>query len=52
MKRQLETYGLEAVSMHAQTGQIREMIPYAKALGMKFMGIGIHVGQFVSIIGK
>ena len=23
MKRQLETYGLEAVSMHAQTGQIR-----------------------------
>ncbi|MCR1840397.1 sugar phosphate isomerase/epimerase family protein [Murimonas intestini] len=43
MKRQLETYGLEAVSMHAQTGQIREMIPYAKALGMKFMGIGMEV---------
>jgi sugar phosphate isomerase/epimerase len=38
----LKKYGLEAVSLHASTDRIEEMIPFAETLGMRFMGIGMH----------
>lgn len=42
MKGLLEEYGLTPVSMHVGTEQILEKLPYAKALGMKFIGIGMQ----------
>lgn len=42
MKKLLESKGLEAVSLHTNADNIEQMIPYAKALGMKYMGIGMH----------
>lgn len=41
MKQYLDKYGLEAISLHADTDKIISMIPYAKALGLKFIGIGM-----------
>lgn len=41
MKSYLEEYHLEAVSMHTDTDNVLAMIPYAKGLGMKFIGIGM-----------
>jgi sugar phosphate isomerase/epimerase len=38
----LKKYGLEAISLHTSTDKIEEMIPFAEALGMRFMGIGMH----------
>jgi sugar phosphate isomerase/epimerase len=38
----LMKYGLEAVSLHASTDMIEDMIPLAETLGMRFMGIGMH----------
>lgn len=42
MKNYLQTYGLEAISMHTNTGSVIDMIPYAKALSMNFIGIGME----------
>lgn len=42
MKDLLAKYHLEPVSMHVNTDQIMEKLPYAKALGMKFIGIGMQ----------
>ncbi|MCF0228824.1 MAG: TIM barrel protein, partial [Parasporobacterium sp.] len=41
MKIILTILKLEAVSLHAETENIESMIPYAKTLGMKFIGIGM-----------
>ena len=41
MKKYLEEYHLEAISLHADTDQIVSMIPYAKTLGLQFIGIGM-----------
>jgi sugar phosphate isomerase/epimerase len=38
----LRKYGLEAISLHAGTDSIVGMLPLAKALGLRFMGIGMH----------
>lgn len=42
MKALLEDKQLDAVSLHTEAGKIIEMIPYAKALGMRYIGIGSH----------
>ena len=42
LKGLLEEYRLDAVSMHVNADQVLERMPYAKALGMKFIGIGMH----------
>jgi sugar phosphate isomerase/epimerase len=38
----LKKNGLEAISLHASTDMIEGMIPFAEALEMRFMGIGMH----------
>jgi sugar phosphate isomerase/epimerase len=38
----LEENGLQAISLHADADSIEEFIPYAKVLGLQFMGIGMH----------
>lgn len=44
MKVLLENLNLEPISLHApETGKVEELIPYAKSLGMKFIGIGMEV---------
>ncbi|MBS5522453.1 MAG: sugar phosphate isomerase/epimerase [Clostridiales bacterium] len=42
MKELLENRELEAVSLHTNADKVEEMIPYAKALGMSYIGIGMH----------
>lgn len=42
LKTLLDEYHLEPVSMHVSTDQVLEKLPYAKALGMKFIGIGMQ----------
>ena len=42
MKQLLEEYHLTPVSMHVNADQILEKLPYAKALGMEFIGIGMQ----------
>lgn len=42
MKMLLEEYGLEPISMHVNADKILERLPYAKALGMKYIGIGVE----------
>lgn len=42
MKQLLDTYGLTPVSMHVNADQILTYLPYAKTLGMHFIGIGMH----------
>ncbi|HIS48010.1 MAG TPA: sugar phosphate isomerase/epimerase [Candidatus Scybalocola faecigallinarum] len=42
MKALLEEKNLEAISLHTQTGKVEKMIPYAQALGMKYMGIAME----------
>lgn len=42
LKQLLEDYHLEPVSMHVNADKILEKLPYAKALGMKFIGIGMN----------
>jgi Sugar phosphate isomerases/epimerases len=42
MKRVLEENHLTAISLHTQTDKVLEMIPYAKALGLRFVGIGME----------
>lgn len=42
MKQLLREYHLTPVSMHVNADQILEKLPYAKALGMKFIGIGMQ----------
>lgn len=42
LKELLEKYQLEAISMHVQTDMVLDMITYAKALGMSFIGIGME----------
>lgn len=40
----LEELELEPISLHApKTDMVEEMIPYAKALGMRYIGIGMEV---------
>lgn len=44
MKEILEANHLEPISLHApMTDKVPELIPYAKAVGMKFIGIGMEV---------
>lgn len=38
----LKTYGLDAISMHADTDHVVSMIPFAKAVGARFIGIGMQ----------
>lgn len=38
----LKKNGLEAISLHSDTNNIVPMIPFAKTLGLSFMGIGMH----------
>ncbi len=42
MKTWLEECGLTAVSMHANTDAVISMIPYAKEVGLPFIGIGMQ----------
>lgn len=42
LKAILKENNLEAVSLHAGTDSIEKLIPYAKEVGMKFMGIGMQ----------
>ena len=42
MKALLKEKQLDAISLHTMADSIVEMIPYAKALGMRFIGIGSH----------
>lgn len=42
MKELLAEYGLTPISLHANTGQILNLIPYAKQLGMAFIGIAME----------
>ncbi len=42
MKKLLEENHLDVISLHTQTDKIVEMIPYAKALGLRFIGIGME----------
>lgn len=42
LKSWLDEYGLVPLSFHVNTDQIESMIPYAKTLGLKFMGIGME----------
>ncbi len=42
MKKVLDENHLMAISLHTQTDKVIEMIPYAKALGLRFMGIGME----------
>ncbi len=42
MKTLLSDVGLEVVSMHVMTDMVMDMIPYAKGLGLKYMGIAME----------
>lgn len=42
MKGVLHETGLKAISLHADTDKIIDMIPYAKELGLQYMGIGMQ----------
>lgn len=42
MKQLLRKYRLTPVSMHVSANEILNYLPYAKALGMKFIGIGMQ----------
>ena len=42
MKALLSEKNLEVISLHTNANQVESMIPYAKALGMKYLGIGMH----------
>lgn len=42
LKACLEENHLEAVSLHAPAEKIESLIPYAKTLGLSFIGIGMH----------
>ncbi len=43
MKELLGRYGLAAVSMHAPgSDSVERMIPYARTVGMKFIGLGVE----------
>lgn len=39
----LKELKLDAISLHESTNRIEERLPYASALGMKFIGIGMEV---------
>jgi len=42
MKGILHENGLKAISLHADTGKIVDIIPYAKEIGLQYMGIGMQ----------
>ena len=42
MKALLKEKNLDAISLHTHSGQILEMVPYARTLGMKYIGIAME----------